>query len=232
MNITFRRDPECYRPRINKFNSVKDKEQKEQGLYFYYENKSFLIKITNIYRQFKHEINKLKNMKLFDIFKTNSTLKNEDLQKIKEETDFNQKEIKKSHKKFVALDKDKKGFVSTNDLASIPEVENNPLRYHIAQHMSDNKENGAISFESFIKVIDIFKNNKTDEQFRFMYNLFDIDNDGKISRTDMFINFKLLLGDSLNEKQIKEIVDKIINEYSNDKEYLYYMEFKNILNEA
>ena len=123
-------------------------------------------------------------MKLFDIFKTNSTLKNEDLQKIKEETDFNQKEIKKSHKKFVALDKDKKGFVSTNDLASIPEVENNPLRYHIAQHMSDNKENGAISFESFIKVIDIFKNNKTDEQFRFMYNLFDIDNDGKISRTE------------------------------------------------
>ena len=72
-------------------------------------------------------------MKLFDIFKTNSTLKNEDLQKIKEETDFNQKEIKKSHKKFVALDKDKKGFVSTNDLASIPEVENNPLRYHIAE---------------------------------------------------------------------------------------------------
>ena len=38
MNITFRRDPESYRPRINKYNSVKDKEQKEKGLYFYYEN--------------------------------------------------------------------------------------------------------------------------------------------------------------------------------------------------
>lgn len=38
MNITFRRDPETYRPRINKFNSVKDKEQKEKGIYFYYEN--------------------------------------------------------------------------------------------------------------------------------------------------------------------------------------------------
>jgi ATP-binding cassette subfamily E protein 1 len=38
MNITFRRDSESYRPRINKFNSVKDKEQKEKGLYFYYEN--------------------------------------------------------------------------------------------------------------------------------------------------------------------------------------------------
>ena len=38
MNITFRRDSESYRPRINKYNSVKDKEQKEKGLYFYYEN--------------------------------------------------------------------------------------------------------------------------------------------------------------------------------------------------
>ena len=38
MNITFRRDNETYRPRINKLNSVKDKEKKEKGVYFYYEN--------------------------------------------------------------------------------------------------------------------------------------------------------------------------------------------------
>ena len=38
MNITFRRDNETYRPRINKLNSVKDKEQKEKGVYFYYEH--------------------------------------------------------------------------------------------------------------------------------------------------------------------------------------------------
>ncbi|KAJ1640710.1 RNase L inhibitor-like protein [Pavlovales sp. CCMP2436] len=33
--ITFRRDPENYRPRINKMDSVKDKEQKLSGQYFY-----------------------------------------------------------------------------------------------------------------------------------------------------------------------------------------------------
>lgn len=37
MNITFRRDPENYRPRINKQGSVKDQEQKQKGLYFYYD---------------------------------------------------------------------------------------------------------------------------------------------------------------------------------------------------
>merc|ERR1711963_355534 len=35
LQITFRRDPENYRPRINKLNSVKDSEQKESGNYFF-----------------------------------------------------------------------------------------------------------------------------------------------------------------------------------------------------
>ncbi|KAA0159434.1 hypothetical protein FNF28_05877 [Cafeteria roenbergensis] len=35
LEITFRRDPENYRPRINKYNSVKDSEQKKAGTYFF-----------------------------------------------------------------------------------------------------------------------------------------------------------------------------------------------------
>ena len=172
-------------------------------------------------------------MKLFDIFKTKSNeLTNKDIQRLNKETEFNQKDIKKSHKKFEALDKDKKGFVSINDLVSIPEVENNPLRYHIAQYMNDNQENEEISFDSFIKVIDIFKNNKIEEQYKFLFGLFDFDNDRKISDMDMLINFKLLLGNSLNEEQIKEIVNKTISEYSDEKGYLDYNDFVKILNEA
>ena len=174
-------------------------------------------------------------MKLFGIFKSNSNvLTNDNLQKLKEETDFKQKEIKKSLKKFNELDKNKKGYITVDDLVSIPEVENNPLRYHIAQFMSDNNENEEISFESFIKVIDIFKNNKTEEQFKFIFNLLDFDKDGKISSMDMLINFKLLLGNSLNEEQIKEIVNKTINEYSSDehKEFIYFEDFKKILEES
>lgn len=34
LDITFRRDPTNYRPRINKMESVKDREQKEEGKYF------------------------------------------------------------------------------------------------------------------------------------------------------------------------------------------------------
>ena len=50
----------------------------------------------------------------------------------------------------------------------------------------------------------------------------------------MLINFKLLLGNSLNEEQIKEIVNKTINEYSTDekKEFIYYEDFKKIMDES
>jgi ATP-binding cassette, sub-family E, member 1 len=37
LDITFRRDPTNFRPRINKYNSVKDTEQKKAGTYFYLE---------------------------------------------------------------------------------------------------------------------------------------------------------------------------------------------------
>lgn len=38
LEITFRRDPTNYRPRINKKNSTKDKEQKDTGAYYYLED--------------------------------------------------------------------------------------------------------------------------------------------------------------------------------------------------
>ena len=38
LGITFRRDPNNYRPRINKYDSVKDVDQKRAGQYFFLED--------------------------------------------------------------------------------------------------------------------------------------------------------------------------------------------------
>lgn len=40
LEITFRRDPTNYRPRVNKRNSIKDREQKAAGNYFFLEESS------------------------------------------------------------------------------------------------------------------------------------------------------------------------------------------------
>ena len=40
LEITFRRDPTNFRPRVNKLNSIKDREQKAAGNYFFLEESS------------------------------------------------------------------------------------------------------------------------------------------------------------------------------------------------
>ena len=37
LEVSYRRDPENFRPRVNKFDSVKDREQKAEGKYFFLE---------------------------------------------------------------------------------------------------------------------------------------------------------------------------------------------------
>ena len=166
------------------------------------------------------------------IFGSSASLTSDDIKKLTTETDMKKGDIKKIHKKFVALDKEKKGYVTINDLVEIPEIEQNPLRFHIGQYLSNGNKNDAIGFEAFLKLIDMFKNKKTESQNKFMFNLFDFDKDGKISSEDMLVNFKLLLGNSLSEENLKEIVEKTIIEYSNDQKFITYDDFIKILNEA
>ena len=160
-----------------------------------------------------------------------SVLTSQDILRLNKETSLKENDIKKCYQKFMALDKEKKGFVSVTDLANIPEFQNNPLRYHIAQYMLNKKDNESINFESFIKIMDIFKSDNTEKQYKFMYEIFDFDKDGKLSSEDMVINFKLLLGNSLNEEQILEIVDKTISDFSSDQKYIYYNDFVKMMNE-
>lgn len=47
LGITFRRDPNNFRPRINKCNSVKDTEQKRAGQYFFLEEWDVFLLLKN-----------------------------------------------------------------------------------------------------------------------------------------------------------------------------------------
>lgn len=137
------------------------------------------------------------------------------------------------HKKFQSLDKAKKGFVSIDDIGKIPEIEKNPLRYYICQYLANKSgSDNEISFECFVKILDVFKSNKLQDQYKCNYkvktvvfDLFDFDKDGRVNAEDLIVNLKLLLLNSLNEEQIKDIVEKTIQDYSSDGEYITFDEF-------
>jgi Ca2+-binding EF-hand superfamily protein len=71
------------------------------------------------------------------------------------------------HKRYIALDKAKKGYVSVDDISKIPEIEKNPLRFYICQYLAEQSgQNDQISFETFMKLMDIFKYGKVQDQYK------------------------------------------------------------------
>jgi Ca2+-binding EF-hand superfamily protein len=74
------------------------------------------------------------------------------------------------------------------------------------------------------------KNNISVKYFNIViYDLFDFNKDGKVCFEDLLINLKLLIGHSLTEEQLSEIVEKTIEEFSSDRKYITYDEFVKIL---
>jgi Ca2+-binding EF-hand superfamily protein len=59
--------------------------------------------------------------------------------------------------------------------------------------------------------------------------LFDYDKDGRISSEDLLVNLKLLIGPNLSEEQLKDIVDKTIQEFSQDGTFITFDDFVKIL---
>jgi Ca2+-binding EF-hand superfamily protein len=57
----------------------------------------------------------------------------------------------------------------------------------------------------------------------------DYDKNGKIDSEDLLISLKLLIGPSLNEEQLIDIVEKTIQEFSQDGKYITFDEFVKIL---
>jgi Ca2+-binding EF-hand superfamily protein len=174
----------------------------------------------------------------------NQQISQDNVNKIKKNTDckiilnkVKEKEIKKIHKNFASLDKAKKGYVTVDDLSKLPEIEKNPLRYYICQSFKQKVfHDDEINFEQFVRAIDIFKNGKLQEQYQckfliilVIYELFDYNKDGKICNEDLLVNLKLLIGPSLNEEQLRDIVDKTIQEFAVDQKYITFEDFLKIL---
>ena len=64
------------------------------------------------------------------------------------------------------MDSAGKGFVSIEDLAALPELENNPLRYHIGQKLAIDNDSEAVDFNKFLKMMLVFKSNDIEKQYK------------------------------------------------------------------
>jgi Ca2+-binding EF-hand superfamily protein len=106
-------------------------------------------------------------------------------------TGFSSSDVKRVHRRFVALDTLKRGYVTVSDLQGLPEVGQNPLGDRIckvfAQGSGPGEENrNVVDFKEFLKALATFHKsnqaaNKEEEKLRFLFKVFDSDGDGMLS---------------------------------------------------
>lgn len=123
---------------------------------------------------------------------------------------FDQNEIKKLSKGFKKLDLDKSGTLSAEELLSLPELRHNPLVRRVID-IFDTDGNGEVDFREFILGISQFSVRGSEEQkLRFAFSIYDLDKDGYISNGELFQVLKMMVGDSLQNWELQQLVDKTI----------------------
>ncbi|XP_074872642.1 calcineurin B homologous protein 2 [Carettochelys insculpta] len=153
-----------------------------------------------------------------------------ELEEIMQETGFSQAAILRLYDRFQALDKEQKGFLSKYDLQGIGALAVNPLGDRIINAFFKKGEE-LTDFRSFIRVLARFRpveEGKSKEtsypeplnsrlsKLQFAFQLYDQDNDGKISRAEMLQVLRLMVGIQVTDEQLACIAERTIQEADQD----------------
>uniref|UniRef100_A0A8C7AKK6 Calcineurin like EF-hand protein 2 n=1 Tax=Neovison vison TaxID=452646 RepID=A0A8C7AKK6_NEOVI len=134
--------------------------------------------------------------------------------------------------RFRALDRNKKGYLSRVDLQQIGALAVNPLGERIIDSFFPDG-NLRVDFPGFVRVLAHFRPVDDDDsgmrdpkqpeplnsrmnKLRFVFQLYDLDRDGKISRHEMLQVLRLMVGVQVTEEQLESITDRTVQEADED----------------
>lgn len=156
-------------------------------------------------------------------------LSQEDINELKSSTDFSEEELLRLHKRFKQLDVDSSGAISMSEFLRIPELQQNPLVSRAVSSI-DKDSSGEIDFKEFIYAMSVFTGmRKSEQKSKFMFQMYDVDNDGFVSNGDLFNILKTMVGENLSELQLQQLVDRTMYQGDKDKDgKLSFEEFTEI----
>ncbi|KAJ3288637.1 EF-hand [Rhizoclosmatium globosum] len=139
-----------------------------------------------------------------------ASLSPEELQELEQMTGLPKPSIARLYSRFHQLDKNKVGSISANEMIAIPEFAMNPLAYRMIS-VFDSEGNNEISFRQFLGWLSVFSKGASREQkLEFAFRVYDVDADGIISFDDLQTILKLMVGKTLSQKEIEDLVRETI----------------------
>ena len=112
-----------------------------------------------------------------------------------------QPEIEGLYRRFRALDKGHKGYISADEFLSIPELSINPLAKRLERVFE------SVNFKEFVGFLAAFSPRASREaKVRLIFAVFDADGDGVVSRSDLELCVRQLVGASMGEEGVAAVV--------------------------
>lgn len=134
---------------------------------------------------------------------------------------FNQQEIESLYKRFRALDRGRKGFITSTEFLAIPELSINPLAKRLAYMFE------SINFKELVGILATMRPAASrEDKLRTMFHVYDVDGDGAISEEDMEIVLRQLAGSSLSDEELKSIIRKVMKNAAASDRGLTFAEYR------
>jgi serine/threonine-protein phosphatase 2B regulatory subunit len=112
----------------------------------------------------------------------------------------NQAEIESLYRRFRALDRGRKGFLTADEVTAIPELSINPLARLLERQLEGN-------FKNFIGVLAAASPRSAwEDRVRLIFAVFDADGDGTVSRADLALMVRALAGSGLSDAEVDAVV--------------------------
>jgi serine/threonine-protein phosphatase 2B regulatory subunit len=90
------------------------------------------------------------------------------------------------------------------------ELAQNPLVQRVIS-VFDKNGDGNISFYEFVTGLSrLTESGSEQDKLKFLFSIYDIDNDGFISNGELFRVLKMMVGNNLNDIQLQQLVDRTI----------------------
>lgn len=134
-----------------------------------------------------------------------SSLLVEEIDEISGKTKLSADEVRHLYQRFQKLDRARSGKLSQDRLMMIPELAMNPLAPRLALMFQD------ANFRQFAELLSVFGRNADPVQKSlFLFRVYDVDEDGFVSRGDLIQIMRLLLGEYVSETQINDMCSQVI----------------------
>lgn len=142
-----------------------------------------------------------------------------EVKKLMGETHFDEQEINQLAQRFSALDNDGSGSLEADELFNMPELSMYPLLKRVLA-MHNGSKTGIITFSEFVRTMSVLSGKATlGEKLKFAFNMFDVNENGKIASSEMFMLFRMLTCRMHDDVDLQQIVDSYLKRFPNGLDF-------------